>query len=203
MLCRFDDPDQGCVAFNGVDLRTLSLAQWWETLSVLLQQPVHYSATFAENIALGCLARGGAAEEIASAARAAGADEIVAQLPDGYQQRLHKWFQGGTELSVGQWQRLASARAFFRPAEVFVFDEPTSAMDPWAEAAWLRRLRDRTAGKTAIVITHRLTTARQADLIHVLAEGRIVESGSHAQLLRHGGLYAQSWQDQGASSQKE
>jgi len=196
LLCRFYDPDQGVVAFNGVDLRSLALCQWWETISVLLQEPVHYSATVAENIGLGCLARSGSLDAVEAAARAAGAAEWIADLPGGYQQQLRKWFQGGTELSVGQWQRLAMARAFFRPAEVFLFDEPTSAMDPWAEIAWLRRLRERTAGKTAIVITHRLTTAMHADVIHVLAEGRLVESGSHAQLLQRGGLYAQSWQDQ-------
>jgi ATP-binding cassette subfamily B protein len=196
LLCRFYDPEQGGVTWNGVDLRCLSLGQWWETISVLLQQPVHYGATVAENIGLGCWRRADEFAEIESAAQAAGAHEFVGQLPGGYQQPLRKWFQGGTELSVGQWQRLALARVFFRPAQVFVFDEPTSAMDPWAEIAWLRRLRDRTAGKTAIVITHRLTTAMHADVIHVLAEGGVVESGSHAELLQRGGLYAQSWQDQ-------
>lgn len=196
LLCRFYDPDQGRVAFNGVDLRCLPLCQWWETISILLQQPVQYSATAAENIALGCLPRAGSSAAIEAAAQAAGADELIAGLPGGYQQRLRKWFQGGTELSVGQWQRLAMARTFFRPAEVFLFDEPTSAMDPWAETAWVQRLRDRTAGKTAIIITHRLTTAMHADIIHVLADGRVVESGSHAELLQCGRLYARSWLDQ-------
>ena len=109
---------------------------------------------------------------------------------------LTTWFVGGTDLSTGEWQRIALARAFLRPAPILVLDEPTSAMDSWAEADWLDRFRSLAAGRTVLIITHRFTTAMLADTIHVMEEGRIVESGSHAELLELGGRYAMSWRAQ-------
>ena len=100
------------------------------------------------------------------------------------------------ELSVGEWQRIALARAFYRNAPLIVLDEPTSAMDPWAEADWLKRFRKFTVGRTAILITHRFTTAAYADIIHVMENGQIVESGDHQELLATGGRYAESWREQ-------
>jgi len=108
---------------------------------------------------------------------------------------LGKWF-GGAELSGGEWQRLALARAFLRQADLIILDEPTSFMDSWAEADWLARFRKLVAGRTALIITHRFTTAMQADAIHVMKQGRIIESGSHEELLAAGGMYALSWQQQ-------
>jgi len=108
---------------------------------------------------------------------------------------LGRWF-GYTELSVGEWQRLALARAFIRQADLVILDEPTSAMDSWAEAAWMARFRELVAGRTALIITHRFTTAMQADIIHVMHEGRVVESGTHAELVALGGRYAASWRSQ-------
>ena len=119
--------------------------------------------------------------------------DLVARLPRGYETLLGHWFEGGVGLSVGEWQRIALARAFFRPAPVILLDEPTSAMDSWAEADWLRRFRSLAAGRTAVIVTHRFTTALQADVIHVMDAGRVVESGSHAELLARGGAYARSW----------
>ena len=119
---------------------------------------------------------------MAKAAADAGADEIIDQLPAGYEQLLGRWFADGAELSVGEWQRIALARAFLRRAPILILDEPTSAMDPWAEADWLGRFRRLAGGRTVIMITHRFTTARLADQIHVMSEGRIIESGTHEQL---------------------
>ena len=110
------------------------------------------------------------------------AEEIVARLPQQEQTLLGRWFAGGTELSVGEWQRIALARAFLRHAPIIILDEPTSALDPWAEADWLERFRELAIGRTAIIITHRFTTAMHADVIHVMDRGRIVESGSHQRL---------------------
>ncbi len=163
---------------------------------MLFQEPIHYNMTVSENIALGDLARGPGEAEIRAAARAAGASEAIARLPGNYDTPLGRWFAGGTELSVGEWQRLALARAFFHQAPLILLDEPTSAMDSWAEADWMRRFRRLAQGRTAVIITHRFTTAMQADVIHVMAGGRIVESGSHQQLLAGGGRYAQSWEAQ-------
>jgi ATP-binding cassette subfamily B protein len=109
---------------------------------------------------------------------------------------LGKWFASGTELSGGEWQRVALARAFLRRAPLLLLDEPTSAMDPWAESDWLARLRTLAAGRTILLRTHRFTTARQADVIHVLVDGRVAESGSHEELLALGGRYAQAWAEQ-------
>ncbi len=195
LLCRLYDPDAGRIEVDGVDLKQLEIAHLRRLFTVLFQQPVHYSATVAENIALGGLAEP-SRSEVEDAARAAGADEPVGRLPQGYDTLLGKWFAGGMELSVGEWQRLALARAFLRQAPILLLDEPTSAMDSWAEADWHERFRQLAAGRTVLIITHRFTTAMRADIIHVMAEGRIAESGSHQELLARGGLYAQSWTTQ-------
>jgi ATP-binding cassette subfamily B protein len=146
-----------------------------------------------ENIALGDCAREVSGSEVASAARQAEAEQIVRRLPEGYESLLGKWFSGGTELSTGEWQRLALARAFLRHAPVLVLDEPTSAMDPWAEAEWLRRFRELARGRTVLIITHRFSTAIFADTICVMDRGKIVESGTHADLLGRNGRYAQAF----------
>lgn len=193
LLCRFYDPQAGRVELGGVDARDMALADVRSIVTALFQQPVHYNASAAENIAL----KGEAARaQIEAAARAAGAEEIIARLPHGYETLLGRWFEGGIELSVGEWQRLALARAFLRPSPVIVLDEPTSAMDSWAETDWMQRFRGLAAGRTAIIVTHRFTTAMQADVIHVMDQGRICESGSHARLVERDGPYARSWQAQ-------
>jgi len=195
LLCRFYDPQQGSIELNGVDVRELPLESLRAHVAVLFQEPVHYNASVAENIALHPSIAATRAE-IEAAARAAGADGLIARLPKGYETLLGKWFEGGVELSTGEWQRLALARAFMRRAPLIILDEPTSAMDSWAESDWLKRFRALAAGRTAMIVTHRFTTAMQADVIHVMREGRVAEFGTHAQLLQRGGAYAQSWRAQ-------
>jgi ATP-binding cassette subfamily B protein len=193
LVCRFYDPQAGRVTLDGIDIRGLPVKELRRLITVLFQWPVPYQTTAAQNIALGDLCLGPRAAELESAARSAGAHELIARLPQGYDTPLGKWFANGLELSVGEWQRLALARAFLRRAPIIVLDEPTSALDTWAEADWFDRFRVLAHGRTAVIITHRFTIAKRADMIHVMDAGQIVESGPHDDLLAQGGLYAQSW----------
>jgi ATP-binding cassette subfamily B protein len=193
LLCRFYDPERGCVELDGVDIRDLSIEELRRQITVLFQSPVPYHATAGQNIGLGDLTAAPDAAAIESAAGGAGAHEIVMRLPQGYETLLGRWFADGAELSEGEWQRIALARAFLRRGQIVVLDEPTSAMDSWAETEWLERFRALVDGRTAIIITHRLTTAMRADIIHVMHDGVIVEWGSHDELLASGGRYAESW----------
>jgi len=163
---------------------------------VLFQVPVPYHATLAQNIALGDDRREVDSGEIETAAREAGAHEIAERLPEGYDTLLGKWFVYGTQLSSGEWQRVALARAFLREAPVIVLDEPTSHMDSWAEAEWLERFGALSQDRTTVIVTHRFTVAFRADVIHVMDEGRIVESGSPEELLAGDGPFATSWAKQ-------
>lgn len=196
LLCRFYDPAHGRVELDGVDLRALDPDELRRMITVLFQFPVRYHATARENIALSDLPAGMNQRAVEAAAQAAGIHDLIARLPSGYETNLGKWLADGAELSGGEWQRVALARAFLRRSPVIALDEPTSFMDSWAENDWLDRLRTLLDGRTALIITHRFTTAMRADLICVMDEGRVVEQGSHAELLARGGLYAQSWQAQ-------
>jgi ATP-binding cassette, subfamily B, bacterial len=196
LLCRFYDPTLGAIQLDGVNLKQVRTEQLRCLITVLFQQPMHYNTTLNDNVAYGAIAESPSTAEIVAAVKAAGAEEIVASLPEGYQSILGKWFVGGTELSVGEWQRVALARAFLRQSPIIILDEPTSALDPWAEADWLRRFRELAVDRTAIIITHRFTTAMHADVIHVMEHGRIIESGSHDELLDRDGRYAGSWNAQ-------
>lgn len=193
LLCRFYDPDQGRIKVDDTNLREFRVDDLRRRISVLFQVPVHYNATVRENIGLGDLWAVQRYGEIEAAACAAGAKEFIAGLPKGYENMLGRWIQSGAELSVGEWQKIALARAFLRSAPILLLDEPTSAMDSWAEADWLERFRQLAAGRTVVIITHRLTTAMHADIIHVMGHGRIAESGTHSRLLAKGGRYAESW----------
>ncbi|MEP7190975.1 MAG: ATP-binding cassette domain-containing protein, partial [Roseiflexaceae bacterium] len=196
LLCRFYDPDSGSIELDGIDIRNLAIADLRQLITVLFQMPVRYQATAGQNIALGDLSREHDLDATIAAARGAGADAVIERLPQGYDTPLGKWFADGTELSGGEWQRIALARAFLRQSPIVILDEPTSFMDSWAEAEWLDRFRSLVERRTALIITHRFTTAMRADIIHVMDQGQIVESGTHEQLLTHSGLYAQSWQAQ-------
>ncbi|HXC72990.1 MAG TPA: ABC transporter ATP-binding protein [Pyrinomonadaceae bacterium] len=200
LLCRFYDADQGTIDIDGTDVRDFGTDDLRRLITVLFQQPFHYNTTVRENVLYGDLKRDPSNEEIRTALSAAGANEIVSRLPQQDQTLLGRWFAGGTELSVGEWQRIALARAFLRQAPIIILDEPTSALDPWAEADWLERFRELAQGRTSIIITHRFTTAMHADVIHVMDRGRIIESGNHHVLLNQSGLYATSWSRQMTSA---
>lgn len=201
LLCRFYDPAKGRIEIDGIDLRDLPIQHLHRLITVLFQQPVHYNTTVRENVLYGDLEYEPNLSEVENAIHAAGAEEIVARLPQGYENLLGRWFAGGTELSVGEWQRIALARAFLRRAPIIILDEPTSSLDPWAEADWLQRFRQLAWRRTAIIITHRFTTAMHADVIHVMDSGRIVEWGTHEELIDQNGRYAESWAKQMRSAE--
>jgi ATP-binding cassette subfamily B protein len=196
LLCRFYDPQEGAVEIDGIDLRELPLGELRRMITALFQFPVPFLATVRENIAMGDLSGDHDLADIEAAARRAGAHDFISRLPEGYETLLGKWFPGGHQLSGGEWQRLALARSFLRDAEIMILDEPTSYLDSWAEIDWFQRFRELARGRTAILITHRFATARYADVIHVMDEGGVVESGTHEELVAKGGRYARSWLSQ-------
>ena len=196
LLCRFYDPDSGRVTVDGRDLRAFAQADLRRRISVMFQFPMKYQMTAERNIRLGDLDRAVGVDEVKAAAKGGGAHEFIEGLPAGYDSLLGRWFETGSELSGGQWQRVALARAFFREAPLVILDEPTSSMDSWAENEWLDRFRRMVRGRTALIITHRFTTAMQADVIHVMEGGHVVESGTHDELIDLGGRYASSWKKQ-------
>jgi ATP-binding cassette, subfamily B, bacterial len=199
LLCRFYDPDKGCITVDGRDIRELSQTEWRRQITVLFQEPVRYNVSAAENIAHGNLAGSPTRDDVEAAAEASGALDVIERLPEGFETILGKWF-GGAELSAGEWQRVGLARAFLRRARLIILDEPTSMLDAWSEARWFSRFRALAAGSTVLIISHRLTTTMQADVIHVMQRGRITESGTHEELLNRHGRYSEAWDGRKALS---
>jgi ATP-binding cassette subfamily B protein len=196
LLCRLYDPEEGRVEIDGIDIRDISIQSLWRQTTVLFQEPLPYHATARESIALGDIDGEPSASEIETAARNAGAHEVIKRLPQGYNTLLGKWFADGVELSGGERQRIAMARAYLRQSPIILLDEPTSFVDSWAEKEWFERFDSMARGRTSVIITHRFTIAMRADIIFVMDEGQIVEFGTHQELLSHEGLYAQSWKAQ-------
>lgn len=196
LLNRFYDPQEGAIRIDGIDLKEFDPSELRRMMSVLFQFPLHYHATAFENIQFGDLDRAKNANDLEEASYNAGSHDFIMRLPDEYNTLLGKWFVKGTELSGGEWQRLSLARAYYRLAPIVILDEPTSFMDSWAEADWFDRFRKMVNDRIGIVITHRFTIAMRADRIHVIDEGRIIESGSHKELLKAEGFYARSWNAQ-------
>ncbi len=190
LLLRLYDPTEGRITYGGIDLRDIDPTDLRSRMGAVFQDFVRYQFTAAENIGLGNPAHVDDRPRIAEAARRAGATSLVESLPRGLDTVLGGWFESGHEISAGQWQKLAVARAFMRDAEVLILDEPTASIDAEAEHELFVRFRELAAGRTAIVISHRFSTVRIADRIAVLHGGRVEELGSHRELVDRGGRYA-------------
>ena len=182
-------PTGGQIRWDGIDLADIDQESLWSRVSVVTQDYARWPFTAAENIALG--AEPDRPEGVRSAARDAGADEVIARLPHGYDTLLDRTFAAGVDLSGGQWQRIAIARGYHRSGPLLICDEPTAALDARAEHALYSRLPELAAGRTVILITHRLASVRHADHIYVLHEGRVEDHGTHHELLARAGRYAE------------
>jgi len=196
LLCRFYDPDHGSIEIDGIDIRQFDVAELRRNISVLFQFPLHFQDTVEGNISLGDERETPDPHEVETAAELAGADGFIDELPSKYKTLLGRWFESGCELSGGEWQKIALARAYFRKAPLLVLDEPTSFMDSWGEADWYDRFSSLAENRTGLIITHRFTIAMRADVIHVMNDSRLVESGTHRELVDLDGFYASSWKSQ-------
>ncbi len=198
LLARLYDPDEGQILLDGIDLRDYDLESLRKNIGVIFQDYVRYAFLFKENIAVGQIEELDNWDRIREAARRGLADTVAARLEKGFDQQLGRRFEGGVELSGGEWQKVALARAYMREAQVLILDEPTAALDARAEYQVFLRFTELTRGKIAVLISHRFSTVRMADRILVLNRGRLVEQGTHRDLLARGGLYAELFNLQAA-----
>ncbi len=198
LLARLYDPDEGRILLDGYDLKEYDLAALRGNMGVIFQDFVRYNLSAADNIAVGNIDFRQDRTRIERAARQSQADEFIARLSDGYDQMIGKRFRKGVELSGGEWQKLAIARAYMREADVLILDEPTAALDARAEYEVFRRFKELSEGKTAVLISHRFSSVRMADRILVLADGKVEASGTHEELMAQPGRYAELFELQAA-----
>lgn len=196
LLCRLYDPTEGSITIDGIDLKSFNTTDLRNHISVIFQDYAKYHFTARDNIRLGNINTPPDDRKIVTAAQVSGADRVINSLPQGYDTVLGKMFDQGEELSIGQWQKIALARAFLRDSQVIVLDEPTSAMDPKAEYEVFQQFRKLIHNQSAILISHRLSTVKMADYIYVMSQGRMIEEGSHKSLLDLDGVYASMFETQ-------
>jgi ATP-binding cassette subfamily B protein len=201
LMLRFYEPTSGRILLDGTDIRKFNKADYQAMFGVIFQDFVRYELSLRENIAVGNISDIQNDEKIKIAAEMSLAKEVISDMPDGLQQKLGKRFVKGAELSGGQWQKVALARAYMKDASVLILDEPTAALDARAEYEAFQRFIGLTEGKTAVIISHRFSTVRMADTIVVLQDGIITESGSHEDLLNHNGTYKELFELQAAGYQ--
>ena len=199
LISRLYDPTEGEILLDGVDLREYDLVDLHSEIGVIFQDFMRYEMTARENITVGRVEVPHTHEEIEFAAEKSLASTVIAKLKGGYDQMLGRRFEGGVDLSGGEWQKLALARAYLRDAQLLILDEPTASLDARSELEVFERFAELTYGKMALLISHRFSTVRMADRIVVLEGGRLVEEGSHAQLMALGGRYAEMFEMQAAS----
>jgi ATP-binding cassette subfamily B protein len=199
LLTRLYDPTEGQILLDGVDLRDYQLEDLYREIGVIFQDFMRYEMTARENIAVGRIEEVDNLPLLRQAAQKSMADEVVGRLQKKYEQMLGRRFDGGVDLSGGEWQKVALARAYLRDAQVLILDEPTAALDARSEYEVFQRFAELTMGKMALFISHRFSTVRMADRIVVLENGRIAEDGNHDQLTHLGGRYAEMFELQAAS----
>jgi len=198
LLSRLYDPDEGRILLDGHDLREYDLLELRANIGVIFQDFVRFHLTAAENIAVGRIEARGDRERVAAAAAQSGADQVIAKLPGGYDQVIGKRFRKGIDLSGGEWQKIAIARAYMRDAQLLILDEPTAALDARSEFEVFQRFKELSHGKTAVLISHRFSSVRMADRIVVLGDGMVEAAGTHEELLQRGGRYAELFELQAA-----
>ena len=198
LLLRFYDPHEGAVRVGGVDLRDMAPEELRNRIGVLFQDYANYELTVRENVVMGRPAAPGDDERVMEALRRSRSEWLVRKMPNGLNSKVGRLFEGGHDLSGGEWQRLALARIMYRDADIWILDEPTSSLDPEAEAGIFAELKENLKGRIGIVISHRFSTVRIADRIAVIGDGRVTELGTHEELLASKGRYAQLFEIQAA-----